>query len=116
MRSPRLRTVWKTPQGFRVHKDQARLGRVHKARRREQMKTYTEIKYQMLPNGGLELVSQKSFEYDGQVAQCLRAEQHTADQAEATANDTAGNLGTQASGELGQLNPFLSREMHSDHG
>src|ERR1019366_4317938 len=115
MRPPRLRTVWKTPQGFRVHKDQARLGRVHKACRREQMKTYTEIKYQMLPNGGLELVSEKSFEYEGQVAQCLRAEQGAADAAEASARDTGAKLGTSAAGELGQLNPFMSREMHAEH-
>lgn len=47
---------------------------------------------------------------------CLRAEQATADQAEKTATATAGNLGTQAAGELGQLNPFLSREMHAEHG
>jgi hypothetical protein len=46
---------------------------------------------------------------------CLRAEQATADQAEKTATATAGNLGTQASGELGQLNPFMSREMHAEH-
>ena len=80
------------------------------------MKVYTRLEYVMLPEGGLKLLSEESYSYSGPVAQCLRAEQHTADQAEATANATAGNLGTQASGELGQLNPFLSREMHSEHG
>jgi hypothetical protein len=80
------------------------------------MKVYTQLEYQMLPDGSLKLVSEKSFEYEGPVAQCLRAEQAAADSAEATARDTGAKLGTQAAGELGQLSPFLSREMHSEHG
>jgi hypothetical protein len=45
----------------------------------------------------------------------LRAEEGMAKNAAGTAATTAGTLGTQASGELGQLNPFLSREMHAEH-
>jgi hypothetical protein len=47
---------------------------------------------------------------------CLRAEESMAKNAAGTAATTAGTLGSQASGELGQLNPFLSREMHAEHG
>ena len=46
---------------------------------------------------------------------CLRAEQGAADAAEASARDTGAKLGTSAAGELGQLNPFMSREMHAEH-
>jgi hypothetical protein len=47
---------------------------------------------------------------------CLRAEEGMGKAAEQNAVATAGNLGSQASGELGQLSPFFSREMHAEHG
>src|ERR1019366_6309058 len=47
---------------------------------------------------------------------CLRAEEGMAKDAATTAKTTAAGLGTQAAGELGQLNPFMSREMHAEHG
>jgi hypothetical protein len=47
---------------------------------------------------------------------CLRAEEGMGKAAEQNAVATAGNLGQQASGELGQLSPFYSREMHAEHG
>ena len=80
------------------------------------MKTYTEIKYQMLPDGGLEFVSEKSFEYEGPVAQCLRAEEGAAKAAAGTAAGVGAGLGQTAAGELGAVQPFFSREMHAEHG
>jgi hypothetical protein len=78
-------------------------------------KVYTEIVYQMTPNGGLVLVSEKSYEYSGEIALCVRQLTNEAENAEGTAATTAGNLGTQAAGEAGQLNPFAYREMHAEH-
>jgi len=79
------------------------------------MRVYTEIKFQMMPDGGLELISEKSFEYEGPVALCIRQLQNQAQTAATTAGTTAGNLGTQAAGEAAQLNPFAYREMHAEH-
>lgn len=45
----------------------------------------------------------------------LRAEEGMAKAAEQNAVATAGQLGQKASGELGQLQPFYSREMQAEH-
>jgi hypothetical protein len=79
------------------------------------MKVYTKIVYQMLPDGGLKLVSEEGYEYSGQVALCIRQLSNEATSAEGTASTTAGNLGSQAASEAGQLNPFAYREMHAEH-
>ena len=79
------------------------------------MKVYTRLEYQMLPDGNLKLVKEESYDYSGIVAQCLRAEEAAANAAAATARDTGAKLGTAAAGELGQLQPFASREMHAEH-
>src|ERR1035437_5925157 len=80
------------------------------------MKVYTRLEYQMLPDGNLKLVKEESYDYSGVVAQCLRAEEGAAKNAAGTAATTAAGLGADASGELGQLSPFYSREMHAEHG
>jgi hypothetical protein len=79
------------------------------------MRVYTKIEYKMLPQGGLELVSFDAFDYEGPVAQCLRAEAAAAMDAEKQAAATAGTLGTESGAELGQLSPFYSREMQAKH-
>jgi hypothetical protein len=79
------------------------------------MRVYTRLEYQMLPNGGLELVSSKSFNYEGPVALCLRAEQAMATRAAGTAADVGANLGQTATGERAQLQPFFQREMSAEH-
>jgi hypothetical protein len=45
----------------------------------------------------------------------LRAEVGAAQGAAKTAATTAANLGTQAAGELGQVQPVLQQEMHAEH-
>jgi len=79
------------------------------------MRVYTEIKYKMLPNGGLELVSEKSFEYSGPVAQCLRQASDEAVAAEKEADLTSQQLGSAAAAEHAQLTPFYQREMTAQH-
>lgn len=79
-------------------------------------KVYTEIKYLMLPDGGLEFVSEKSFEYEGPVALCLRQAQNQAADAASTAAQTGATLGSRADTEGAQLSPFFSREMQTEHG
>ena len=51
----------------------------------------------------------------GLEATCLRQEEGEANAAEQTAAQTAGTLGTEAGGELGDLSPFFSREMQAKH-
>ena len=79
------------------------------------MKVYTRLEYQMLPNGGLELISEDSYSYEGPVAQCLRQAAAQAGQAANTAAATGAQLGGEAQGELGVLNPFATREMQAEH-
>ena len=79
------------------------------------MRVYTKIEYQMLPQGGLELVSFAAFDYEGPVELCLRAEQAAADQAERTATGTAATLGQRAGSEVATLQPFYQREMQAEH-
>src|ERR1039458_8291620 len=69
----------------------------------------------MLPKGGLEFVSEKSFDYSGPVAQCLRQEAGAAMDAAGTASKTGAALGQTAAGELGQVQPFYARNLHAEH-
>jgi hypothetical protein len=52
----------------------------------------------------------------GLEAICLRAEEGAAKAAAGTAKDVGAGLGNTAAGELGQVQPFFSREMHAEHG
>ncbi len=79
------------------------------------MKVYTRLEYQMLPDGGLELISEESYSYEGPVAQCLRQQVQQATQAADTAAATGAQLGGEAQGELGVLSPFATREMQAEH-
>lgn len=80
------------------------------------MRVYTKIEYKILPEGGLKMVSFDAFDYEGPVAQCLRAEEGAAKAAAGTAAGVGAGLGNTATGELGQVQPFFSREMHAEHG
>jgi hypothetical protein len=79
------------------------------------VKTYVEIKYNMLPDGGLELVSEKSFNYEGPVALCIRQLVNQAEGAANTAGNVGAGLGGQAATEGAQLNPFYAQEMKAEH-
>ena len=79
------------------------------------MKVYTKLEYQMLPDGGLELISEESYSYEGEVAQCLRQAAAAAGQAATTAANVGGELGQEAQGELSTLSPFYGREMQAKH-
>src|ERR1035437_183766 len=46
----------------------------------------------------------------------LRAEEGAAKAAAGTAAGVGAGLGNTAAGELGQVQPFFSREMHAEHG
>jgi hypothetical protein len=80
------------------------------------MKVYIELKYQMLPDGGLELISEKSYDYTGPIALCDRWGQGAAKDAANTAKTTAVGYGQEAGAEGAALNPFFRQEMTAEHG
>jgi len=64
---------------------------------------------------GLPADAEKSFEYSGPVAQCLRQQVAQATQAAQTAAGVGAGYGAEAGGELGVLSPFYTREMQAKH-
>jgi hypothetical protein len=76
------------------------VGSVYKKRRRQQMKI-REMFFRMYIQPAL--------------GYFLRAEEQTANDAAATAGNTAANLGSVAAGERGVLQPFAQREMSAEH-
>jgi hypothetical protein len=80
------------------------------------MKVITKAVYKMLPNGGLEFVSEEAFEYSGPVAKLDRALQSAATKDATTAGTTAAGYGSTAANEGSTLNPFYTSEMKATHG
>jgi hypothetical protein len=64
---------------------------------------------------GLPADFEKSYEYEGPVALCIRQLVNQAEGAASNAGATAAGLGSQAASEGAQLNPFYQREMSAEH-
>jgi hypothetical protein len=80
------------------------------------MKFYTEIVMQMTDKiGEYILVSEKSFEYNGPVAFCVRGAVSTENQLAKEAETAAGEYGGEAATAGAQLMPFYSQEMRAQH-
>jgi hypothetical protein len=79
------------------------------------MKIITKAVYKMLPEGGLELVSEDSYQYSGTVAKLDRALQGQAQKNATTAGNTAAGYGSTAADESSALNPFYTSEMKATH-
>lgn len=79
------------------------------------MKIITKAVYKMLPEGGLELVSEDSYQYSGPVAKLDRALQSQAQNNATTAGNTAAGYGSSAAAEGSALNPFYTSEMKATH-
>lgn len=80
------------------------------------MKVYTEIVMKMADKiGEYILVSEKSTEYEGQIAKCDRWAQGQEKQDTAQANTAAGTFGQEAQTGESQLLPFYSQEMRAEH-
>jgi hypothetical protein len=82
----------------------------------KEVNIYTELKFQMLPDGGLELVSEKHYEYSGDIAKLDRAASSRAKDLADSSQDLATQEGSNASSERAQVMPFFSQEMHATHG
>lgn len=77
------------------------------------MRITTKMTISMLTG---EVLEHEYFEYQGPVALCDRAAQGAAKSAGATAATTAGQLGSEAQGALGAVQPFYTQEINARHG
>lgn len=81
------------------------------------MKVITKAVFQMTEKiGEYILLEEHFFLHNGEIAKCDRGAKSQAQSADTTATNTAANENSNATAELGQVQPFFQSEMKAQHG